>query len=120
MLSTAAGFVSGILSSMGMGGGSILIMILSGFMSVEQQRAQGVNLLYFIPVSVLSVIRLKREKLLELKTALLLGAGGVPASVITGLIAVRLRGEALRVIFGLCVFAYGVFSLASVKRDKER
>ena len=120
MLSTVAGFISGVFSSMGMGGGSILIIILSGFMSVEQQRAQGVNLLYFIPVSVLAVIRLKREKLLELKTALLPGAGGVPVSVITGLLAVRLRGELLRGIFGLCVFAYGVFSLASVRRGKGR
>lgn len=104
---------AGVFTAMGMGGGSILMAFLSGFAGVCQQKAQGINLLYFIPVSLLAVIKLKREKLLQIKTALLMGAGGIPATFAAGLLAVRISGGLLRAIFGFCVFAFGVFTLAS-------
>lgn len=41
----------GVLSGMGVGGGSLLIVLLSAFMQVEQVTAQGVNLVYFLPAA---------------------------------------------------------------------
>jgi uncharacterized membrane protein YfcA len=43
------GFVAGIISGMGIGGGVVLIPVLTLFLGFEQKIAQGVNLMYFIP-----------------------------------------------------------------------
>ena len=44
------GFVSGIVSVTGMGGGTILIFLLTFLMGIEQHIAQGINLIFFIPI----------------------------------------------------------------------
>ena len=45
-----AGFGSAVLASMGMGGGSILILYLTLMAGVPQREAQGMNLLFFLPI----------------------------------------------------------------------
>ena len=49
------GIISGIVTGMGMGGGSILILILTAFMSVNQHTAQATNLIFFIPTSISAI-----------------------------------------------------------------
>ena len=49
MLNAVFGFISGIISGMGIGGGVILIPLLAIFTSLGQHEAQGINLLYFLP-----------------------------------------------------------------------
>ncbi len=112
MLEFVAGSISGVLSSMGMGGGSILVMLLSGVLGVAQQKAQGINLIYFLPVASLSVWRLRKDGILETKTALLIVAGGLPIAILFCFLALRTNGELLRKMFGMTVFLYGIYSLA--------
>ena len=50
------GIVSGIISGAGMGGGTILIFLLSFVMGVEQHIAQATNLIFFIPTSIVAII----------------------------------------------------------------
>ena len=45
------GVCGGVLGGMGMGGGTLLIPLLTIFCGVEQGIAQGVNLLSFLPMS---------------------------------------------------------------------
>ena len=51
-----AGVLSGVAGSLGVGGGGILIVILCAFLGVAQETAQLTNLLFFIPVAIMSVI----------------------------------------------------------------
>ncbi|MEE0930959.1 MAG: hypothetical protein UIM53_08165 [Acutalibacteraceae bacterium] len=51
-----ASFGAGLLGSMGMGGGGILVIFLSLCTDIPQANAQGINLLFFIPIAILSVI----------------------------------------------------------------
>lgn len=44
------GIISGVVSGMGMGGGTLLIPILTIFFHFNQQLAQGINLLAFYHV----------------------------------------------------------------------
>ena len=48
MLETLIGFISGIVSGTGMGGGTILILCLSIFLGINQKTAQATNLIFFI------------------------------------------------------------------------
>ena len=45
-----AGMGCGVLSAWGVGGGTLLLLVMTLFFGVDQAAAQGVNLLYF-PVS---------------------------------------------------------------------
>ena len=48
MLKILTGLISGIVSGTGMGGGTILILILSLFMGIDQHIAQATNLVFFV------------------------------------------------------------------------
>ena len=49
------GIISGIVTGLGMGGGSILILFLTMFMNVSQHTAQAANLIFFIPTSISAI-----------------------------------------------------------------
>ena len=62
MINIIFGVISGIISSLGIGGGTILIFLLISFSEIEQHIAQGVNLIFFIPTSIVSIfINLKNN-----------------------------------------------------------
>ncbi len=46
-----SGILFGTIAGMGMGGGIILIPVLTVFLGVDQQGAQGLNLLCFLPMA---------------------------------------------------------------------
>ena len=50
------GLVSGIVSGTGMGGGTILIFLLTYISGLEQHIAQATNLIFFIPTSIVAII----------------------------------------------------------------
>ena len=57
------GFLTGIISGFGVGGGSLLVLYLTVFGGVDQYTAGGINLLYFTgcaPAALVSHIRNKR------------------------------------------------------------
>lgn len=56
MLTVIIGFLSGIISGMGIGGGAILIPALILTYGIEQKLAQGINLVYFLPTAVIALI----------------------------------------------------------------
>ena len=50
-----AGAVTGVLSGFGVGGGTLLLVYMTAFAGLEQQTAQGINLLYFLPAALLAL-----------------------------------------------------------------
>ena len=95
------GFLGGILGGMGMGGGTALIPLLTIFCGIEQSVAQGMNLLSFLPMSLLALaIHAKNGLLVKDKLAWIV----VPAlvfSVLGSLCAAFLPARALRSGFGV-------------------
>ena len=65
MLEVLTGLISGIVSGTGMGGGTILILILSFFMGVNQHTAQATNLVFFVPTSISAIIVSIKQKLIN-------------------------------------------------------
>ncbi len=112
-----AGLVSGILSGMGIGGGTILIPALTLFLSVSQHGAQGVNLLYFIPTAVVSLWIHIKNKSVNFKVAwpiILFGlAGAIGGSFLVGII----HGKLLKRLFGIFLLAMGVYEFT--KKGKK-
>lgn len=58
------GFLSGIIGGMGIGGGTILIPIMTIFLGFDQKTAQAVNLIYFIPTALTALtIHIKNKQI---------------------------------------------------------
>ena len=63
------GLISGVVASLGMGGGTILILLLNLFSSIGQHMVQGVNLVFFIPTSVVAIFMNIKHKTIDYKVA---------------------------------------------------
>lgn len=112
-MSAVVGFLTGILASMGLGGGFILVVWLTVFENMQQRAAQGVNLLFFLPIAFISLIfHLKNHlvnKVLVKKTAL----GGLLGAVIGTYGAQIIDNGLLRKLFALFLLAFGLRELFS-------
>lgn len=95
-----AGFVSGIVGGMGMGGGTLLIPVLTIFLSFAQKNAQAINLLAFIPMAIFALIIHIKNKLVDFKVGIPIVIVGVFFSVGGSLLANSLSNQFLRKIFG--------------------
>ncbi|MDF2566736.1 MAG: putative rane protein [Oscillospiraceae bacterium] len=60
-------FFTGITASLGLGGGFILLIYLTTFQHIPQLEAQGINLIFFIPIAILSLCIHKKNNLIEKK-----------------------------------------------------
>ena len=111
------GFCAGIISGMGIGGGTILIPALLFFTDITQQQAQGVNLIYFIPTAITALITHQKKGNLDWKTAKPLAVMGLAGAAAGAFLAVSLESELLRKIFGGFLFLMG---LSEIFKKKER
>lgn len=100
MLEIVTGTISGIISGIGMGGGSILIVLLVYALGINQHVAQASNLIFFIPTAIISVIINIKQKLLDLKTGIIVGVSGILGAIIGALISKNINDNLLKKIFG--------------------
>lgn len=119
------GILSGVFAGMGMGGGTFLIPLLTILMGVSQQVAQGVNLVVFIPLAIMVLIIYHKKKLLNIKNIWWLL---VPAAIVSGagsLLAIKIQGKILQIIFGVFLVGVGLFMgistiIGQVKAKKQK
>ena len=112
------GFCAGIISGMGMGGGTILIPAVLFLTDITQQQAQGVNLIYFIPTAITALITHQKKGSLDWKTAKPLAVLGLVGAAAGAFLAVSLESELLRKIFGGFLFLMGLSEIFKKKKDK--
>lgn len=106
-----AGFLSGIIGSMGMGGGSVLLIYLTLFESVTQLKAQGINLLFFLPTGALAVLIYAFSKRIKWKLVFKMWIGGI-IGVIGGYFLAGVIGTyILQKIFAAFLILFGVYEL---------
>lgn len=74
-------FFSGILGSMGLGGGTVLVVYLTYFRYMAQLKAQGINLVCFIPIATFAVIVYGRQKLTDRRVILPLIIYGILGAI---------------------------------------
>ena len=98
MIEVFTGIISGIVSGLGMGGGTILILIFTIFLNIEQHIAQATNLIFFIPTAIIAIYINKKQKLLDMKTGMIIGIFG---AVIGSIISNKLEAQNLKRYFGI-------------------
>ncbi len=115
----AVGFLGGILGGMGMGGGTILIPLLTIFMSVNQHVAQTVNLVAFIPMAIVVIIMHLKNKLIEKKGLLFVILPATFFAVLGSILSQKLDGNLLQKIFGGFLLAIAILQFFSQKIEQK-
>lgn len=108
------GFISGIISGTGMGGGTILILVLSVFLGIEQHTAQATNLIFFIPTSIVAIIVSIKEKLIDLKIGITIAITGVVGALIGASISSKMQVGTLKKYFGVFLIAIAIYEIYSL------
>lgn len=117
-----SGFISGLLGGMGMGGGTILIPLLTLAFGVPQKLSQGANLIAFLPMSAVSLKIHTDNGYVKYKGILYIIIPAVVFSVLGALAAVKLPGEYLTRGFGafLSILSVYEFICAAKSLYKEK
>lgn len=115
-----AGVSGGILGGMGMGGGTILIPLLSIFYGVNQHISQSTNLITFIPMAIVALVVHLKSKLIDFKWALYLIIPGIFTCVVGCYLARAIDADLLKRIFGGFLIALSVFQIIDLIINKKK
>lgn len=104
-------FLTGIFASMGLGGGMVLIVYLTVFAGFSQLVAQGINLVFFIPIAIISLVLHTKNKLVEWKKAVPAVLWGTAAVIISAWLANRIEQSLLSKAFSIFLILMGLKEL---------
>ena len=110
-------FISGAFSSMGVGGGAVLLLYLTAFAGYDQLNAQGINLLFFLPCAITALVIHIKNGYVKWRSALVSILCGIPGVFLGSFIAGSIDGKLLRGAFALFLLALGIKGLFS--KDEE-
>ncbi len=113
------GIISGIVTSLGLGGGAILIIALTLFLGIEQRIAQSVNLIFFIPTAITAIILNSKRKIIKWKTAIpVIIASGISAGIGANL-ATQIETITLKRMFGGGLGIIAIYEIYSLIKNKK-
>lgn len=98
---------AGALGAMGLGGGGVLLLWLS-LLGMDQLAAQGINLLFILPVGAVGLWLHRKNGLVVFSAALPMALGGLLGLGLGTALAGWLPGTVLRRLFGLLIAGVAV------------
>lgn len=113
-----AGFISGVLGAMGLGGGGVLIIYLTMFENMEQSLAQGINLIFFIPSVLIALFYYIKKKMIEFKIIYPAVLTGIVGAVLGSYLSSLFDGSILSKLFGVLLLIMG-FKQIFFKEEKN-
>lgn len=114
------GIVSGIISGTGMGGGTILIFLLTFMCGLEQHIAQATNLIFFIPTSIVAIIVNIKNKNIDLKLATIISLFGILGAIIGANISIHTDVEKLRKYFGIFLAIIAIHEIYTIIKQNKK
>lgn len=103
-----SGLLAGFISGLGMGGGVILVAILTYVTKYNQLGLQTINLLYYIPTAIFAIVVYLRNKQIDYKLAGKIILWGIAPTIISATIANMINTAALRKIFAIYLIIIGI------------
>ena len=120
MLSIIFGLISGIVTGLGMGGGTVLILLLSLFMGVEQHIAQATNLVFFVPTALAAIVMNLRQKNVDIKLAINISFFGIIGAIIGAIISNNINSENLRKYFAIFILIIALHEVYELYKEYKR
>nr|WP_325260108.1 sulfite exporter TauE/SafE family protein [uncultured Oscillibacter sp.] len=113
------GLGASVISAWGVGGGTLLLLVMTLFLGVDQRTAQGVNLLFFLPTAASALVCHARGGYLDKPTL----KSAVPIAVLAALIGAWISNavdvELLRKPFGVYLLLSGTSLVWPQKKQNE-
>lgn len=111
------GLGASVVSAWGVGGGTLLLLVMTLFLGVDQRTAQGINLLFFLPTAASALVCHARGGYLDKPTL----KAAVPVAVAAALVGAWMSNavdvEVLRKPFGVYLLLSGVSLVWPKKKD---
>ncbi len=101
-------FLSGLLGAMGFGGGTVLVIYLTGILAFEQRQAQGINLVFFLLTGFFGLIGNIRKGLADKRSFLELIKYALPGMIIGFVILPFIPSRLLKKFFGGALLLLGI------------
>lgn len=111
------GAFSGIFSGIGMGGGTILIFLLTIFVGLEQHIAQATNLIYFVPTAISAIIVNYKEKNIDINLAREISVYGIVGAVIGAIISINTDVQRLRKFYGIFLAVIAIHEIYTLFKE---
>lgn len=102
------GLGASVVSAWGVGGGTLLLLVMTLFLGVDQRTAQGINLLFFLPTAASALICHARGGYLDKPTLKAAVPIAVAAALIGAWVSNAVDVEILRKPFGVYLLFSGV------------
>jgi len=106
-----------------MGGGTILIPILTILLGVNQHTAQAINLISFIPMAIISLIIHLKKGYVKIQGILLIVIPGLLSCFGASYLAKHISGKILQKSFGaflILLSVYQFFSLSKINGKEQK
>lgn len=110
-VSILAGLVCGVISGLGIGGGSLLMVWMTAVAGLEQRTAQGINLLYFLPTAAASLILHFKNRMVDRHIAVPAAICGCITALLGAMLAQNLDTVFLKKLFSLFLLVVGAMEL---------
>ncbi len=119
MFEVLIGIVSGIVGGLGMGGGTILILLLSLFLNIEQHVAQSTNVIFFVPTAIAAIIVSLKNKNVNLKVAIPIALWGMLGASVGAYISTKMDMYILRKCFGFFLVLIAIYQTYEYIKNKK-
>ena len=116
LLPCLAALGTGVLSSWGVGGGTLLLVLMTLFLGVGHREAQAINLLFFLPTAGISLFFHRKNGFLDREVWRQAAVPGTAASLLGAVAAVTVDVSLLRRPFGVFLIYSGVSMLLSARK----
>ncbi len=114
------GFISGIFGGLGMGGGTLLIPLLTIFLGLDQKMCQGINLLSFLIMAVFSLIIHYKNGFVKTRGIFYIILSGIIFSVLGALTVTFLPSAILRICFGVFLCILAIIEFFKIFKNKKK
>lgn len=111
------GIISGTVTGLGMGGGTILILLLSLFMNLEQHIAQATNLVFFVPTALSAIIINIKQKNIDYKLAGIVIIFGIIGAIIGAIISESISSYNLRKYFAIFIMIIAFYEIYKLYKE---
>jgi len=115
-----AAAATGALSGWGVGGGTLLLVVMTLFLGVGHREAQTINLLFFLPTAGISLIFHRKNGFLDKETWKGAALVGVAAALVGAVISVMVDVTLLKKPFGVFLLYGGCSMLVGGIKGGQR
>ena len=86
----------------------------SFFMEIEQHIAQATNIVFFIPTSIIAIIVNLKQKLINVRTSIVLIIAGIIGAIVGATLAQKLDAVSLKKYFGMFLAIIALYEIYTI------